>query len=82
MVKSKAKWNCNHCSQTSSRYWNLKKHIERMYGGIGRSELSRHPQTFLHRHIPKKEENSSKKRDPLDIFLEFWRPIIKELKKY
>jgi hypothetical protein len=29
------KWHCQYCPQTSSRYWNLKKHIERKHNGIG-----------------------------------------------
>ena len=29
------KWYCPHCSQTSSRHWNLKKHIERKHQGRG-----------------------------------------------
>jgi hypothetical protein len=34
MMKNK-KWYCPHCSQTSSRQWNLKKHIERKHQGRG-----------------------------------------------
>jgi hypothetical protein len=34
MMKNK-KWYCPHCSQTSSRHWNLKKHIERKHQGRG-----------------------------------------------
>jgi hypothetical protein len=35
MSKSKAKWHCPHCSQASSRHWNLKTHIRRKHQGIG-----------------------------------------------
>ena len=36
MVNNKRKWCCPHCSQTSSRKWNLKIHIERWHQGNGR----------------------------------------------
>jgi hypothetical protein len=29
------KWHCSKCSQSSSRNWNIKKHIERRHDGIG-----------------------------------------------
>ena len=35
MVNNKRKWYCPRCPQTSSRHWNLKKHIERWHHGIG-----------------------------------------------
>ena len=35
MSKSKAKWHCPHCSQASSRHWNLKTQIRRKHQGIG-----------------------------------------------
>jgi len=35
MVNNRLKWCCPRCSQTSSRHWNLKKHIERRHQGIG-----------------------------------------------
>ncbi|MBD0361168.1 MAG: hypothetical protein ICV56_10705 [Nitrososphaeraceae archaeon] len=35
MPKNKAKWHCPHCSQASSRHWNLKTHIRRKHQGIG-----------------------------------------------
>jgi hypothetical protein len=35
MSKNKAKWHCPHCSQASSRHWNLKTHIRRKHQGIG-----------------------------------------------
>ncbi len=36
MINKRQKWSCIHCSQTSSRHWNLKRHIERRHQGIGR----------------------------------------------
>jgi hypothetical protein len=33
--RQKAKWHCPHCSQASSRHWNLKTHIRRKHQGIG-----------------------------------------------
>lgn len=36
MVNNRQKWRCLHCSQTSSRYWNLKTHIRRKHQGRGR----------------------------------------------
>jgi hypothetical protein len=35
MVNNRLKWCCPHCSQTSSRYWNLEVHIERKHQGTG-----------------------------------------------
>jgi hypothetical protein len=35
MSRSSQKWHCQHCSQTSSRRWNLKTHIGRKHHGIG-----------------------------------------------
>ena len=35
MSRSRQKWHCPHCSQTSSRHWNLKTHIGRKHQGIG-----------------------------------------------
>ena len=35
MSRSRQKWHCPHCSQTSSRRWNLKTHIGRKHQGIG-----------------------------------------------
>lgn len=35
MYKAKRKWHCPHCSQDSSRHWNLKVHIKRWHNGIG-----------------------------------------------
>jgi hypothetical protein len=35
MYKDKTKWLCPHCSQTSSRHWNLKIHIRRKHHRIG-----------------------------------------------
>jgi hypothetical protein len=35
MVNNKRKWCCLHCSQTSSRHWNLKTHIGRKHHGMG-----------------------------------------------
>jgi hypothetical protein len=36
MVNNRLKWRCPHCSQTSSRHWNLEVHIKRWHQGIGR----------------------------------------------
>jgi hypothetical protein len=115
LVNNRLKWCCPHCSQTSSRYWNLKKHIERRHQGIGRPiredewhythtasttmhfipdmtsfqnnnnnydlNYKRYTQTFSASPYSKKEEDTSKKRDILDEFLEFWRPIIQKMKE-
>ena len=114
MVNNRLKWCCPHCSQTSSRHWNLKKHIERRHEGIGRpiredgwhstsiastithfipdltnlqnnnnydSNHQRYTQTFSASPYFKKGEDTSKKRDPLDEFLEFWRPKIQQMKE-
>src|SRR5919206_1634869 len=35
MSHAKKKWHCPHCSQDSSRKWNLKVHIIRLHNGIG-----------------------------------------------
>jgi hypothetical protein len=35
MSRSRQKWHCPHCSQTSSRHWNLKTHIVRKHQGTG-----------------------------------------------
>jgi hypothetical protein len=35
MARSRQKWHCPHCSQTSSRRWNLMTHIGRKHQGIG-----------------------------------------------
>lgn len=35
MSRSRQKWHCQHCSQTSSRRWNLKTHIGRKHHGTG-----------------------------------------------
>lgn len=35
MVNNGRNWYCPHCSQISSRHWNLKKHIERKHKGRG-----------------------------------------------
>ncbi len=36
MARSRQKWHCPHCSQTSSRHWNLKTHIRRKHHGTGK----------------------------------------------
>jgi hypothetical protein len=36
MSRSRQKWHCPHCSQTSSRHWNLKTHIGRKHQGTGK----------------------------------------------
>jgi hypothetical protein len=52
MSKSKAKWHCPHCSQASSRHWNLKTHIRRKHQGIrqpiGEDEWHFTPTTTMH----------------------------------
>jgi hypothetical protein len=35
MSRSRQKWHCPHCSQISSRHWNLKTHIVRKHQGTG-----------------------------------------------
>ncbi|HZC49961.1 MAG TPA: hypothetical protein VE244_12970 [Nitrososphaeraceae archaeon] len=35
MSDAKRKWHCPHCSQDSSRHWNLKVHIKKQHSGIG-----------------------------------------------
>ena len=35
MVNNRLKWCCPHCSQTSSRHWNLKTHFRKKHQGIG-----------------------------------------------
>jgi hypothetical protein len=116
MVNNRLKWCCPHCSQTSSRHWNLKKHIKRRHQGIGRpiredgwhststasttmhfiSDLTnlqnnsnnydlnyqRYPHTFSAALRKKEEEEDiSKKRDPLEEILQFWRPIVQKIKE-
>ena len=117
MVNNKRKCCCPHCSQTSSRHWNLKKHIERWHHGIGQpiredkwhstpnttSSLDtmhfipgmmslqnnnnydlnhqRYTQTFSASPYSKKGDDTSKKRDPVEECLEFWRPIAQQIKE-
>jgi hypothetical protein len=116
MSRSKQKWHCPHCSQTSSRHWNLKTHIERKHQGIGQPieedgmhsiatsnavmqftphmmmslhnnnnnyELNHqiHPNSFSRSLYLRKEEDISKKRDAVDEWLEFWRPMTQRMKK-
>jgi hypothetical protein len=110
MMKNK-KWYCPHCSQTSSRHWNLKKHIERKHQGRGQpiredgwhstpstathfipdmmslqNENNYHPnqryqQTLSSASPYSKIEDTSKKRDIVEEFLEFWRPKIQQMKE-
>jgi hypothetical protein len=110
MMKNK-KWYCPHCSQTSSRHWNLKKHIERKHQGRGQpiredgwhstpstathfipdmmslqNENNYHPnqryqQTLSSTSPYSKIEDTSKKRDIVEEFLEFWRPKIQQMKE-
>lgn len=121
MVNNILKWCCPHCSQTSSRHWNLKKHIERWHHGIGQpiredkwhstpsnttssSSLDtmhfipdmmnvqnnniydlnhqRYTQTFSASPYSKKGEGTSKKRDPVEECLEFWRRITQQMKEF
>jgi hypothetical protein len=119
MVNNKRKWCCPHCSQTSSRHWNLKKHIERWHHGIGQpiredkwhstpsnttSSLDtmhfipgmmspqnnnnydlnhqRYTQTFSASPYSKKGDDTSKKRDPVEECLEFWRRITQQMKEF
>ena len=35
MSNAKRKWHCPHCSQDSSRHWNVRVHIKRWHIGIG-----------------------------------------------
>jgi hypothetical protein len=115
MTRSRQKWHCLHCSQTSSRHWNLKTHIRRKHHGIGKpiGEDGRqsiamsnaamqfiphiimnlknnnnynmnhqvHPTTFSGSLYLRNEEQTPKKRDALDEWLEFWRPIIQKMKE-
>jgi hypothetical protein len=116
MSKSRQKWHCLHCSQTSSRRWNLKTHIGRKHQGIGQPiredgthsiatsnaamqfipdimmslqnnnnnyDMNHqvHPNSFSRSSYPRKEEDTPKKRDVLDEWLEFWRPIIQKMKE-
>jgi hypothetical protein len=111
MVNNRLKWCCPHCSQTSSRHWNLKKHIERKHEERGQpiqedgwhsttstathfipdmmslqNENNYHPnqryqQTLSSASPYSKIEDTSKKRDILDEFLEFWRPKIQQMKE-
>ena len=115
MTRSRQKWHCPHCSQTSLRHWNLKTHIRRKHHGTGKpiGEDGRqsiatsnaamrfipdlimnlknnnnyntnhqvHPNTFSGSLRLRNEEQSPKKRDALDEWLEFWRPIIQKMKE-
>jgi hypothetical protein len=115
MTRSRQKWHCPHCSQTSSRHWNLKTHIRRKHHGTGKpiGEDGRqsiatsnaamqfipdlitnlknnnnynmnhqvHPNTFSGSLYLRNEEQTPKKRDALDEWLEFWRPIIQKMKE-
>jgi hypothetical protein len=114
MVNNRQKWCCPSCSQTSSRCWNLKKHIERKHQRRGqpiREDVwhsfstntstathfipdmmslqnnnydlnhQRYQQTLSSASPYSKIEDTSKKRDPVYEFLEFWRPLIQEIKE-
>jgi hypothetical protein len=116
MSRSRKKWHCPHCSQTSSRQWNFKTHIGKKHQGIGqpieedgmhsittsnaamqfipdiRMSLQNnnnnyglnhqvHPNSFSRSLYLRKEEETPKKRDALDEWLEFWRPIIQKMKE-
>ena len=116
MSRSRQKWHCPHCSQTSLRHWNLKTHIGRKHQGTGQPiredrmhsittsnaaiqfipdimmslqnnnnnyELNHwvHPNSFSRSLNHRKEEETPKKRDMLDEFLEFWRPITQKMKE-
>jgi hypothetical protein len=116
MSRSRQKWHCLHCSQTSSRRWNLKTHIGRKHQGIGQPiredgthsiatsnadiqfipdimmslqnnnnnyDMNHqvHPNSFSRSSYLRKEEDTPKKRDVLDEWLEFWRPIIQKMKE-
>jgi hypothetical protein len=118
MVNNRLKWCCPHCSQTSSRHWNLKKHIERRHHGIGQPiredgwhstyttsptathyipdmmmvlqnnnnnydlNHQRYTQTFSASPYSKKGDDTSKKRDPVEECLEFWRRITQQMKEF
>jgi len=116
MSRSRQKWRCPHCSQTSSRHRNLKTHIGRKHQGTGKQigEDGRHsiatsnaamqfipdiimnlknnnnnyntnhqvhPNTFSGSLYVRKEEQTPKKRDALDEWLEFWRPKTQQMKE-
>jgi hypothetical protein len=117
MSRSRQKWHCQHCSQTSSRRWNLKTHIGRKHHGIGQPvrEDRTHSITMSNaaiQFIPdimmslqnnnnnyelnhqvhsnssssrslylRKKEETPKKRDALDEWLEFWRPLTQKMKE-
>ena len=116
MSRSRQKWHCPHCSQTSSRRWNLKTHIGRKHQGIGQpvredgtnsiatsnadmpftphmmmslqnnnnnNEMNhqRRPSSFSRSLYLRKEENTPKKRDAVDEWLEFWRPMAQKMKE-
>ena len=116
MARSRQKWHCPHCSQTSSRLWNLKTHIGRKHQGIGQPvredgtrsitmsnaamqfipdmmmslpnnnnnyELNHkvHPNSFSRSSSLRKEEDTPKKRDAVDEWLEFWRPMAQKMKE-
>jgi hypothetical protein len=109
-------WHCPHCSQTSSRRWNLMTHIGRKHQGIGQPvredgthsitmsnaamqfipdmmmslqnnnnnyELNHkvHPNSFSSSSSLIKEEDTPKKRDAVDGWLEFWRPMARKMKE-
>src|SRR5919112_687967 len=42
----------------------------------------RHPTFSLNPYLKREEESTPKKRDPLDEFIEFWRPHIQKMKEY
>jgi hypothetical protein len=116
MSRSRQKWHCPHCSQTSSRHWNLKTHIRRKHHGTGKPigedgrhsiatsnadlqfipdiimnfknnnnnyNMNRqvHPNTFSGSLYLRNEEQTPKKRDASDEWLEFWRPIVQKMKE-
>jgi hypothetical protein len=114
MSRSRQKWHCPHCSQTSSRHWNLKTHIGRKHQGIGQpiredgthsmsnsdiqfipdmmmslqnnnnnynTNHQVHPNSFSGSLYLRKEEQTPKKRDALNEWLEFWRPITQQMKE-
>ena len=116
MARSRQKWHCPHCSQTSSRRWNLMTHIGRKHQGIGQPvredgthsitmsnaamqfipdmmmslqnnnnnyELNHkvHPNSFSRSSSLRKEEDTPKKRDAVDEWLEFWRPMAQKMKE-
>jgi hypothetical protein len=48
--KKRKDWLCPHCTQTSSRHWNLKTHIQRIHDGIGQ------PQTSVLSHLSSSQQ--------------------------